>query len=60
MENSPLLEREEAAKFLRLSLRKLDDIKVSGKIDFVKVGRKTLYTELALKNFIEANTVRAE
>ena len=55
--NSPLLTREEAAQFLRISLRKLDDLASKGKIQYAKLDGRVLYREQDLVEYIERNLV---
>ena len=54
-----LMTRQEAADYLRLSLRKLDDLTASGDIRRVKIGERqrarVLFREVDLQTFVEAN-----
>lgn len=50
-----LLNRPEAAEFLNVSQRTLDEQTARGKIRAVKIGRSVRYRIQALEDFIQAN-----
>lgn len=50
-----LLNRPEAAEFLNVSQRTLDEQTARGKIRSVKIGRSVRYRIQALEDFIQAN-----
>jgi DNA-binding transcriptional MerR regulator len=56
-----LLDVDAAAKQLKISPRTLERWRLEGRgPDFVRVGKRRLYTPEALREFIAANTVRME
>ena len=56
-----IMTRAEAARYLRLSVRKLDYLAESGELRYVKLGKgkraRVLYRRKDLDEFIEANLV---
>ena len=56
---SPLFTQDEAAAYLRRSVRGLYDLRKAGKIRFVRDGGKIKYTQAALDGFIAANETMA-
>ena len=52
-----LLSREQAAKFLSISERKLDYLREDHRIPFVRIGKKILFTPADLEQFIEARRI---
>jgi len=52
-----LLTRPETAKFLRISLRKLDQLAAEGDIPYAKIGGRVVYREEDLLKYVEENIV---
>lgn len=59
MESDPVLfDNDDAAARLKVSPRTLERWRLEGRgPDFVRVGKRRLYTQEALQKFITANTV---
>ena len=49
------LPRLEAAKYVGISTRKLDDLATAGEIPRVKIGSKTVFRTVDLDNFLNRN-----
>lgn len=54
----PLLTKQEAAKFLRVSTRTIDRFRALGKLRAVKVGAKALFRESDLQTVVNKHTER--
>jgi len=54
---SDLLNREQAARRLNISKRKLDYLREDHLIPFIRIGRRILYAPADLEQFIEARKV---
>jgi excisionase family DNA binding protein len=54
---SDLLSREQAAKRLGISARNLSYLRDAGKLPFIQIGRRVLFSPLDLERFIEARKV---
>jgi excisionase family DNA binding protein len=52
-----LLSREQAAKRLGISARNLSYLRDAGKLPFIQIGRRILFSPLDLDQFIEARKV---
>ncbi len=46
-----LLNREEAAGFLRISIRSLDRLASKGEIPYSKIGKKVVYSQTDLESY---------
>ena len=46
-----LLNRQEAAKFLRISVRSLDRLAAKGEIPYSKIGKKVVYSQTDLESY---------
>jgi len=46
-----LLNREEAAEFLRVSVRSLDRLASKGEIPYSKIGKKVVYSQTDLESY---------
>ena len=53
-----LLSREQAAKRLGISTRNLDYIREDGRLPFIQIGRRVVFSPLDLDRFIE--TLRSQ
>ena len=51
--------REHAAARIGISLRKLDDLKASGEIPSLKIGKRRLVSEAALVSFIKKSETKS-
>ena len=51
-DSDTLLTREEAAERLRISVRTLDDLEASGRLQAIRIGRRVLYHPETLDAFI--------
>lgn len=60
MQTKTTLSRPEAAEYIGISLRILDERTANGEILRVKIGRSVRYRVSALDNFIEANEAPAQ
>ena len=47
-----LLTRKEAADRIRVSVRKLDDLEASGRLQAIRIGRRVLYHPKTIEAFI--------
>ena len=54
-----LFNREEAAAYLGVSIRKLDGMLAKREVDVTRIGRRVLLRKQALDRLIEARTVAA-
>jgi excisionase family DNA binding protein len=54
-----LLGREQAAKALGISWRKLDYLRADGKIPYCRIGKRILFCPTDLEQFIEARRIPA-
>jgi excisionase family DNA binding protein len=57
--SSPLLTRHEAARFSRLSIRKLDQAKANGEIAFVAIGRSIRFQVSDVQAWLDRQRVKA-
>jgi len=57
---SPLLNRPQAAAYLNIGLRTIDEQTAKGAIASVHIGRSVRYRTAALDDFIEANESRVQ
>ena len=46
-----LLNRDEAAEFLRISMRSLDRLAARGEIPYSKIGKKVVYSQTDLESY---------
>ena len=53
---SPLLTRQEAADFLRITTRTLDELRKRSEIDATTIARRVLYRRETLDRYIERQT----
>jgi excisionase family DNA binding protein len=53
-----LYTKEEAAKLLRISEKTLDKLVARGEINSTKIGRRRIFTESHIKQYIENNEVK--
>lgn len=56
---SDLLSREQAANRLGISMRNLDYLREAGRLPFIQIGRRVVFSPLDLERFIEARRVAA-
>jgi len=56
---SDLLSREQAANRLGISTRNLDYLREAGRLPFIQIGRRVVFSPLDLERFIEARRVTA-
>jgi excisionase family DNA binding protein len=52
-----LLSRELSARYIAISTRNLDYLRAAGKIGFVQIGRRVLFSREDLDRFIEARKI---
>lgn len=57
--SSPLLTRHEAARFSRLSIRKLDQAKANGEIAYVAIGRSIRFQVSDVQAWLDRQRVNA-
>lgn len=55
-----LLTREEAADRIRVSVRKLDDLEASGRLQAIRIGRRVLYHPKTIEAFIRTQAKGTE
>jgi len=55
-----LLTREEAAGRIRISVRKLDDLEASGRLQAIRIGRRVLYHPKTIEAFIRTQAKGTE
>jgi len=55
---SPLLNRNQAAEFLGIGLRSLDELTANGSLKCIRIGRSVRVRPAALNEFVEANETR--
>jgi len=55
-----LLTRKEAADRIRVSVRKLDDLEASGRLQAIRIGRRVLYHPKAIEAFIRTQAKGTE
>lgn len=58
MEVSDLLTTMQVAQRLRVSPSTLNSLRRQGKIKYVRIGRKVMYTPDSISEFIETNTAQ--
>lgn len=58
IENSPqdYLDNQEAAKYLRISVTALYNLRRNKGLPFIKLGKKVLYSREALNTFVQKQT----
>jgi excisionase family DNA binding protein len=54
----PLLNRAQAAAYLGVALRTIDELISKGSLACVRIGRSVRFRESALADFVEANETR--
>jgi excisionase family DNA binding protein len=55
---SGLLTRAQAAKYLKISARNLDYLRAMGRMPFIQIGRRVLFSQKDVDQFIHAHRVR--
>lgn len=55
-----LLDKRDAANFLKISIESLDKYRAQGKIAFVKIGDRVLFTQNQLDEFVDNCVVLAK
>lgn len=55
-----LLTRKEAADRIRVSVRKLDDLEASGRLQAIRIGRRVLYHPKTIEAFIRTQAKGTE
>lgn len=58
MEVSDLLTTKQVAERLRVSPSTVNSLRRQGKIKYVQIGRKVMYTPDSISEFIDANTTQ--
>lgn len=56
---SKLLDTSEAAKFLRMGKRTVQELVAARKLAFIKIGRSVRFDPADLRAFVEANRIKA-
>jgi hypothetical protein len=54
-----LLSREQAARHLGISTRNLDYLREAGRITFIQIGRRVVFSPLDLSQFVQAHRVES-
>lgn len=54
-----LLDKKNASKYLGVSIETLDRYKDSGKLGFIRIGKRCLWTTALLNDFVEKCTIPA-
>jgi len=54
-----LLTRRQAAKYLTISPRSLDYLREDGRLAFIQIGRRVVFSRLDLDQFIQAHRVES-
>jgi excisionase family DNA binding protein len=54
---SGLLTRAQAARYLTISPRNLDYLRAAGTMPFIQIGRRVLFSRLDLDQFVESRKV---
>jgi excisionase family DNA binding protein len=55
--DADLLSREQAAKRLNISTRNLDYLREAGRLPFIRIGRRVVFSPMDLEQFTEAQKV---